>query len=986
MAVPAANTNRYDSRGASSANRESVQYGCYQINETMNAPLMPSNAPLVSVVVQSMDRQHLQEALDSLASQSYANLEVLVVNAKETPHRGLGARCGQFPLRLLDLGVPLQRSQAANAGLDAAHGEYIMFLNDDNWVAPNHVSLLVAAVTSSSTCRVAYAGVEFCGENLEMLGLAPCNAPYNFGRLHGDYYIPINAILFSRELLKQGARFDKSLLVYEDWDFLMQLSLHTDFIHVDKISVYYRSGGTVGVSGFPADATKREGRERIFEKWRHLWSGAQIDNILTQTTALSSALIEPIQHSLNLANGSIEERDLKITMMAADIHGLNTNIYDLQDRLSSQNSKILKQDRLIKERDQEIRERDIRIQATIGSISWKLTKPLRSGRRILKRLKQALQSTGLSLHVSSRAPAAALGIPEQGARPRFFSRNSQGRYSMTPEPHGYTYIEPQCPANIAERLNKIDPAVSFAIVVPVYNTEPKWLNAVISSVKAQWYPRWTLILVDDASTDASTHAALNQISHSQIQVISLPTNQGISGATNAALKVVTSNFIVFMDHDDELTVDCLYELALCIERDQPDFVYSDEDKLTESGDYAQPHFKPDWSPDTMMSTMFTGHVSCVRSSLLQSVGLLRSQFDGCQDWDFVLRVAEHTKKISHVPKVLYHWRIIPSSIAADIAAKPYVLDASRRVRMDALDRRGLSGTVEPVLQVPGYFRVNYHLRGNPKISIIIPSRDNAALLRCCIESIQSKSTYRNFEIIVLDNGSIEKKTLDYLKNVMTQGQAKVIRHDAPFNFSDLNNIGAGQACGELLMFLNDDTEVLTGDWLQRMGGYAQLPHIAAVGAKLLYPRSMKVQHAGVVNLADGPSHAFHLYQSDTPGYFMRNLLEYNWFAVTGACLMIEAKKFKKMGGFDTRLPIAYNDIELCIRASKHGFYNVVCQAVSLIHHESVSRGLDHENETKRKRLQTERRHLYDLHPDYFQYDPFHNPNLDPSGCNFEVVS
>ncbi|MGZ8201105.1 MAG: glycosyltransferase family 2 protein, partial [Methylosarcina sp.] len=444
------------------------------------------------------------------------------------------------------------------------------------------------------------------------------------------------------------------------------------------------------------------------------------------------------------------------------------------------------------------------------------------------------------------------------------------------------------------------------------------------------------------------------------------------------------DFIVFMDHDDELTVDCLFELALCIEREQPDFIYSDEDKLTEEGDFTQPHFKPDWSPDTMMSTMFTCHVACVRRSLLEKVGPLRSEFDGCQDWDFTLRVTEATDRISHIPKILYHWRIIPASVASDIAAKPYVLEASRRVRMEALARRALEGSVEPVSQVPGYFRVNYHLQDTPLISIIIPTRDNEEVLRRCIESIQQKSSYGNFEIIILDNGSVDDSTLAFLQELDDKRQARIIRHDAPFNFSELNNIGVEHARGELLLFLNDDTEVLCNDWLERMGGYAQLPHIGAVGAKLLYPGGQEIQHAGVLNLAIGPVHAFHRHDSELPAYFMRNLLEYNWLAVTGACLMMEASKFKALGGFDTTFPIAYNDVELCLRAVEQGFYNVVCQAVSLIHHESVSRGLDQAHPVKQARLQKELLHLYDRHPQYFQYDPFHNPNLHPSGINFEV--
>jgi GT2 family glycosyltransferase len=604
-------------------------------------------------------------------------------------------------------------------------------------------------------------------------------------------------------------------------------------------------------------------------------------------------------------------------------------------------------------------------------------------RGILARLRQQHYIAHISATAAHQiiAAPATLGFD---LVPAALMRDQQGRYSLEPAARAYTYIAPQKPDDLEVRLAAITSKPRFSIVVPVYNTAPDLLEAVLQSVKAQWYPHWELILADDASPSQETQHALAAIDHPQIKLLRLEKNQGIAGATNVGLDAAQGDFIVFMDHDDELTVDCLFELALCIERDQPDFVYSDEDKLDEQGNYVQPHFKPDWSPDTMMSTMFTCHVSCVRRSLLDKVGGLRSQYDGCQDWDFVLRVSENTSRISHVAKVLYHWRIIPASVASDIGAKPYVLDASRRVRADALERRGLAGSVEAVSQVRGYFRVNYHLRGTPLVSIIIPSRDNGAVLARCVESIHQKSSYRNFEIIVLDNGSVKPDTLAYLEQAAQDGQIRVIRHDAPFNFSELNNIGAAQAKGELLLFLNDDTEVLVADWLERMGGYAQLPHIGAVGAKLLYPGGHEIQHAGVLNLANGPVHAFLRHASELPGYFMRNLLEYNWLAVTGACLMMERSKFDAMGQFDESFPVAYNDVELCFRSVEQGYYNILVPAVTLIHHESVSRGLDHVDPAKLARLMKDLHHLYEIHPRFFQHDPFHNPNLHPSGLNFEV--
>jgi GT2 family glycosyltransferase len=582
------------------------------------------------------------------------------------------------------------------------------------------------------------------------------------------------------------------------------------------------------------------------------------------------------------------------------------------------------------------------------------------------------------------APASAAGdpviifVPPENPS----STTNTGHYALVCGTRHYTYIPPRPPENLEQELTVMETHPLFSIVVPVYNTPPNLLDKLVGSVLTQWYPYWELILVNDNSPLAHVRADLDKLTDPRIVIKHLDKNQGISGATNEGLSCATGDYIVFADHDDELTADCLYELTRCVEHENPDYIYSDEDKIAEDGQFVQPHFKPDWSPDTLMSTMYTCHVSCVRRELINEIGGLRPEYDGSQDWDFILRVTEKAKRIVHVPKVLYHWRIIPASLAADIMAKPYAVDAGKRAREDALLRRGLDGWIEPATELPGYFRTVYRPRGEPEVSIIIPSKNNHHILKQCINSIELKTTYQNFNILIIDNNSNEPATIQYINRLHTKKGVRVLSYDRLFNFSAINNFGVAQTDSELLLFLNDDTEVLTPDWLDRLIGYAQLPHVGAVGAKLLYPDRKHVQHAGVVNLVNGPSHAFLQAGTNDPCYFARAVLECDWLAVTGACLMVERTKFDSVGQFDESLPVAYNDVDLCFRLVEHGFYNVVSPGVKLIHYESYSRGMDHADPAKLVRLRKDRESLYSKHSQFYAHDPFHNPNFSPNDLWF----
>lgn len=524
----------------------------------------------------------------------------------------------------------------------------------------------------------------------------------------------------------------------------------------------------------------------------------------------------------------------------------------------------------------------------------------------------------------------------------------------------------------------------FSVVVPVYNVADNMLRECIDSIKSQTYKNFEIVLVDDASTMESVRKVLAEYENEDnITVIYRKENGHISRATNDGINAAKGEFIALCDCDDLYAPNALYEMAKKLNENKDyDFIYSDEDKISEDGKVRRdPFFKPDWSPETFMSYMYTCHLSVYRKSLLEKLGGLRVGFEGSQDYDLVLRVMEVTGNIGHVPKILYHWRMRKESTANALTAKPYVMEATKKAKHEALERRGLSGELKYLPEV-GQFRVTYKPQGNPKVSIVILSKDNYDVLKMCITSLFDKTEYKNFEVIVVDNGSNEQNKAK-IEALLKEYNCKYIYRPMTFNFSAMCNIGAGEASGEYVLFMNDDIEVTDGSWLEIMTGQAMVPYTGAVGCKLYYPGTNRLQHAGVLNLPIGPGHCLYGSEDHLNYYYGRNILDYNFTAVTGACLMVSMKKFNEIGGFDEELPVAYNDVSLCFSLVEAGYYNVLRNDVSLVHHESISRGRDDALAEKEERRKREMAKLYEKHPMFANgYDPCYNPNLTPDKGDF----
>ena len=516
----------------------------------------------------------------------------------------------------------------------------------------------------------------------------------------------------------------------------------------------------------------------------------------------------------------------------------------------------------------------------------------------------------------------------------------------------------------------------ISVVVPVYNVSERMLRECIMSVTSQTYDNWELCLADDASTMPEVKKCLKKFEgNDKIKIAYRETNGHISKCTNTAIEMANGEYIAFMDCDDVLAANALYEVVKLLNEDKTlDFIYSDEDKLSEDGRHRhQPHFKPDWSPDTMMSLMYTCHLGVYRKKIGDELSWLRTGFEGAQDYDFTLRFTEKTDKIGHIPKILYHWRERKESTAVNPEAKDYIVEATRKTKEEALKRRGYDAELEWVDNIY-QFRVNYKPKGNPKVSVIIPSKDNFEVYKRCIDTLTEKTLYKNYEIITVDNGSSEENRRKYQHYIKEKGQ-KYIYKPMEFNFSKMCNLGAENSTGELILLLNDDMEIITGEWMERMAGHAQLPYIGAVGAKLLYPDSTLIQHTGVFSFDSGPSHALCRYDDNIIFNFCRNKIEYNYSAVTAACLMVTRKKYFEVGGLDESFAVAYNDVKFCFDLLSKGYYNVVRTDAVLYHHESLSRGSDVLDKAKYERLVMERHKLYQSHPSLEGNDPFYNPNL-----------
>jgi len=528
-----------------------------------------------------------------------------------------------------------------------------------------------------------------------------------------------------------------------------------------------------------------------------------------------------------------------------------------------------------------------------------------------------------------------------------------------------------------------------SVLVPTYNTTEKWLRRCIESVREQVYPNWELCIADDASTDPrvaevlSEYASLDQRIRFQVR----QTNGHISEASNTALQMAKGEFAALLDHDDELHPMALFESVRAFEvNPEWEMLYTDEDKIDTAGVRSDPYFKSDWNPDLFLSQNCICHLTVYRSQQIRNAGGFRKGYEGAQDWDLALRVTEKlaVKQIGHVPKVLYHWRMIPGSTATAASEKSYAHMAGLRSVQDHLDRMGHGAKVRET-EGSGYFQIEHPLPAKlPLVSLLIPTRDRIDLLKQCIDSIIERTEYDNYEVIVIDNDSQEQSSKDYFAAVQKDPRVRVIAYPHPFNYSAINNAGAQAARGTVLGLLNNDIEVISPRWLHEMVAHALRPQTGVVGAMLYYPNDT-IQHAGVIVGVGGV--AGHCYVGMPRGWLgdkSRARLAQNLSAVTAACVVVRREVFDQVGGLDEGLQVAFNDVDFCLRVRDAGYLNVWTPFAELYHHESASRGYETTPE-KVARFNGEIDFMKSRWGQNLDHDPYYNVNLSLNSTPFSLA-
>lgn len=922
----------------------------------------------VSIVIPCYNHgAYVLEALESTGVREHAFCEVIIVDDGSTDAHTLEVLNGISMDRVRVLRQENKGVAAArNAAIREARGEFILLLDADNTISPEYYLTAREHFLKDAGLSIIYSNYFRFGEGVQEQRVELPD--FSSDRLLAGNFIDVCAVVRKSVLIQlNGFDEDRAIMAHADWDLWVRAWANgCAFMHLSAPLYRYR----VAKDSMLSTAVSKEGRRSTVAYMLEKHADLYRDNV----KGVVMYYLDFLMHNEEMVKvGEVRNEQLQYQNEKA-----LSSIFTLQTRINrfeaSKPYKIYKQFRHMRNL--------MRSNSSDKKSSNFFTRYLflvgRKGRSFARKV-MAKAFKHLYLWTEDRQ----VYIVESGQLGQGLFGDPYDRWLALNLPTESKLIQ------YDKEVDAFSKRPKFSIVMPVYNPKAEHLSEAIDSLLKQNYDNWELCIADDNSTDKHVGKLIRQYQSRdpRIKAVFREVNGHISAASNSALGIASGDYIVLMDQDDLLTADALFQNAKVINENlRADLIYSDEDKVDDHGKHSYPHFKPDWSPDNLLSRNYLGHLTVFNAEIMRSIGGWREGFEGSQDYDLVLRFTERTDAVLHIPSVLYHWRSHEASAAAGEDAKPYAYIAAKKALTEALIRRGEPGTVDFLDGFRGY-SIRYDLKdGGHKVSIVIPTKDRTELLRKCIISIFERSTHKDFEVVVVDNNSSEKDFFAYIKECEQQYgvRFKCVRADMPFNFSALVNFGAANSTGDYLVLLNNDTEVITPDWLEGMMEQAQRPSIGVVGVKLLYP-NQTIQHAGVVmGLGGAAGHVLVGEDRNGPGYFNYVNMLNNYSAVTAACIMVRKALFDRMNGFDESFAVEYNDVDFCLRVREQGLNNIYVPHVELFHYESMSRGHPHATSESYKKHVEEIGKLKGRWSKYIDNDPCYNPNLTLGAHDFSL--
>jgi glycosyltransferase involved in cell wall biosynthesis len=937
------------------------------------------NHPLITIITPTLNSaQHIEACILSVAGQSYEHKEHLIIDNLSIDGTLEIAKkySAIFPhIRVIneqDNGI----YEAMNKGIDNCRGEWIYFLGSDDRLFDCNVLMDIVTTAEIEHTEVIYGNVQWGKDGFAYDG------EFSFIKII-EKNICHQAIFCRREVFERVGKFNTRYMVLADWAFNMQWfgNNHIKRKYIDRLIAIYN---TDGYSSKHTDHLFLEEKDEIIRKY---FPEAFVTIFYTQfykSLTEKENRIQQLQQLLAEQERKIQSHFLK------SLTEKENSIRQLQQLLTEQERKMqsmqqisavqLQKERAAKElqiaeRDAIIAARDMQIMKIYSSSSWKLTKPIRKISKSVRKRSRKIRKT--LLMASGRYQSINTDCNDANNYHQWIAN--------------FDTLDNSKLQQITADIDCMSFLPKISVIMPVYNPPVHILEETIKSVRNQLYPNWELCIADDCSADPEVRSLIEQYQNEDRRIISVfrQGNGHISAASNSAIELATGEYTALLDHDDLLHPLALYWNAKEI-NNHPDvgLIYSDEDKIDTEGKRSDPYFKSDFNYDLFLCQNMISHLGVYKTNVIRELGGFREGLEGSQDYDLALRVIErlHPSQIRHIPRVLYHWRILEKSTAASIEAKPYARNAAMRAVKEHLDRIEVNATVTVAKDAPVYNRVQYVLPNPlPSVEIIIPTKDQADLLKACIDSVLHKTTYQNYSITVIDNDSQKQETFNLFRQWQENPLVRIIHDPSPFNYSRLNNRAVEASSAEYICLLNNDIEVISPEWLTEMISHAAQPEVGAVGARLWYP-NQTLQHGGVIiGLGGVAGHSHKHISHKNAGYFGRACLQQSFSAVTGACMVIQRQLYLDVGGLNQdQLTIAFNDIDFCLKLREKGLRNIWTPYAELYHHESRSRGYE-DTRGKRDRFQKECSYMEKKWQHIIRYDPAYNPNLTLDSDDFAMA-